>query len=199
MEKIQKLTERLRREGVEKGQKEAERIVEDAYKKAADILAQAEKDATDIVAQAQKTAAETDAHIRDELRLYAEQAVQALKTEIADIITTKVSDNVAHELIESKNFLPELMLELAIEWAKNGRMVITTNDDKTLQSYFKAKAKELLNGGVEIKKISGRQTSCSIGPSDDSYKVSFGHAEFEAFFREQLRPSLVQYLFDSNK
>ena len=54
MEKIQELTEKILREGVEKGQAEAERIVKQAQQQAETILQEARQQAQDIVAQAQK-------------------------------------------------------------------------------------------------------------------------------------------------
>ncbi len=58
MEKIQELTEKIYREGVEKGQAEADRIVAEAKQKAEQIVAEAREQAKAIEAQAQKKASE---------------------------------------------------------------------------------------------------------------------------------------------
>ena len=55
--------------------------------------------------------------------------------------------------------------------------------------------KSLLDGGVKIEKVSGHDASFTIVPADGSYKVSFGEDEFVAFFKEFLRPGLVEMLF----
>ena len=52
MEKIQELTEKILREGVEKGQAEADRIIREAKEQAEKILQEARQQAQDIAAQA---------------------------------------------------------------------------------------------------------------------------------------------------
>ena len=58
-----------------------------------------------------------------------------------------------------------------------------------------ANAKDLLDKGVKIEKVSGHEAAFSIIPADGSYKVSFGEDEFVAFFKEFLRPQLIEMLF----
>ena len=105
MEKIQELTDRLYREGVEKGNAEGQRLVEQAREEAARLLAEARKEAEEIVAGARKEARELDDHTKSELRLYAGQALNALKSEIVNVVSDKlVKDTVkvAHDgLVES--------------------------------------------------------------------------------------------------
>ena len=60
MEKIQELTEKIYREGVEKGQAEADRIIQEAKEQAAQIIAEAKKKAAEIEAAGKKTVAELD-------------------------------------------------------------------------------------------------------------------------------------------
>ena len=49
--------------------------------------------------------------------------------------------------------------------------------------------------GYKIEKVSGKKASFSIIPADGSYKVTFGEDEFIEFFKEFLRPQLVEMLF----
>ena len=73
--KIQELTDKLFREGVEKGNEEAQRIVEKANGEAAGIVKNAQKEAEEIVAAAEKKAAELLNNTKKELGLYAGQTV----------------------------------------------------------------------------------------------------------------------------
>ena len=83
----------------------------------------------------------------------------------------------------------------AKEWAKKEAITIRTADADALTKYFEANAKSLLDGGVKIEKVSGHDASFTIAPADGSYKVSFGEDEFVSFFKEFLRPGLVEMLF----
>ena len=79
MEKIQELTEKIYREGVEKGQAEADRIIGEARKQAEQIVAEARQQAGEIEQQARKAAADLDANTKSELKLYTGQALSALQ------------------------------------------------------------------------------------------------------------------------
>ena len=65
--KIQELTEKIYREGVEKGNEEAQRLVSNAREEAAKILEEARKEAEAIVAAARKSATETAENTQSEI------------------------------------------------------------------------------------------------------------------------------------
>ena len=64
--KIQELTEKIYAEGVEKGQAEADCIVEEAKAKAADVIKNAQAEAEAIVAAAKKAADEAAKKAQEE-------------------------------------------------------------------------------------------------------------------------------------
>ena len=195
MEKIQELTEKLYREGVEKGQAEASRIIEEAKQQASQILAEAREQAQGIEAQAQKKAAELNANTKSELKLYTGQAMSALKSEIANVLTNGIVEKAVADLTDSKDFLGQFAVALASKWAEDEPIVISSSEAESLKSYFAAHAKALLDKGVTIEKVSGKPTLLSISPADGSYKVNFGKEEFETYFKNFLRPQLVEMLF----
>ena len=92
-------------------------------------------------------------------------------------------------------FMQKVILEMAKEWVKKESLTIETADAEALTKYFIANAKDLLDKGVKIEKVSGHEAAFSIIPADGSYKVSFGEDEFVAFFKEFLRPQLIEMLF----
>lgn len=195
MEKIQELTEKIYREGVEKGQAEADRIIGEAKQTAEQIIAEAREQAKAIETQAQKKAGELDANTKSELKLYTSQALNALKSEIANVLTDKVSKDAAANLAADKNFLGQFAVTLAGKWAENEAVVLSSSEAESLKSYFAAQAKELLDKGVTINKVNGKDTLLTISPADGSYKVNFGKEEFEAYFKNFLRPQLIDMLF----
>ena len=81
------------------------------------------------------------------------------------------------------------------EWAKNQDVTIEAKDAKALTEYFTANAKDLLNKGVKINQANNVKADFSIIPEKDGYKLSFGDDEFMAYFKEFLRPKLVEMLF----
>ena len=195
MEKIQELTEKLLREGVEKGQAEADRIIEQAKERAEQILKDARQQAQEIVAQAQKQAGETAANTRSELKMYTGQALSALKSEVTNVLTDGVVKEAVDGLAASPDFLGRFAVALAEKWSANEPIVISSSEADSLKAFFAAKAKALLDKGVTINKVNGKDTLLTIAPVDGSYKVNFGKEEFETYFKNFLRPQLVEMLF----
>lgn len=192
--KIQELTEKIFNEGVEKGKVEAERIVAEAKAKADEIMKNAEEEARRMLASAQKEAGDLEAHTRSELKLYGAQAVGALKTEIANVVTDTVVKSAVKEALAG-DALKNIVVKIAERWSNDEPLVISTSEADELKAYFAAKAKALLDKGIEIKQVNGQKAAFSVAPADGSYKVNFGEAEFESFLKSFLRPNIVNLLF----
>lgn len=193
--KIQELTDIIYNEGVAKGQAQADQILAQANDQAAKIVADAQKQADSLLAAARKEAADNAENVQKELRLHAAQAVEALKSEIATVVTDKiVQDSVKGFTADQKSF-NEFMLRIAQEWGKNQQIEIKAQDADALTRYFNANAKALLDKGVKITQVNGQPAEFSIQPADGSYKVNFGTEEFMNWFKSMLRPQLVETLF----
>ena len=193
--KIQELTDKIYKEGVEKGNEEAERIISEAKAQREAIVGEAEAEAKRIVSAAQKQAAELKKNTEAELKLFATQAKEALKSEVVNLITGEITSTNVKAVVSDTTFMQKVILEMAKEWAAKGNITIQTADADALTAYLVANAKSLLDGGLKIEKVSGKQAGFTILPADGSYKVSFGEDEFIAFFKDFLRPGLVEMLF----
>lgn len=192
---LSELTDKLYAEGVEKGNAEAQQIVEKANAQAAEILAQAEKKAAALMADAETKAAELDKKTRAELKLYAEQSVNAVKTEITNLLSDKIASDSVKAATADPKFMQSVIAKLAEQMAKDGEVVIEAKDAEALRKYFLANAKEILNNSAHISEVKGIKTDFTIQPAKGGYKLAFGDAEFIAYFKEMLRPQLVEELF----
>lgn len=193
--KIRELTDKIYREGVEKGNEEANRIISSAKEKEEAIIREAENKAKKILADAEKQAAELKKNTEAELRLFASQSVEALKSEIANLVTDKiVTDNVKAATVDV-SFIRKAILEIAEEWVKREHVTIQTAEADALKRYFEANAKDLLDKGVKIEQVNGKAASFTLAPADGTYKISFGEEEFVAYFKDFLRPQLIELLF----
>lgn len=195
MEKIQELTEKIYHEGVEKGQQEADRLIAEAKAQAEKIVAEAKEQAQAIENVAKRKATELETNTKNELKLYTGQALNALKSEVANVLTDKVVSQDVEKLVQDKDFLGKFAVSLAEKWTGNEPAVISAKDAEGLKAYFMKHAKDLLDKGVRIEKVNGIDTLFTIQPEDGSYKVQFGKEEFETYFKAFLRPQLVDMLF----
>ena len=195
MDKIQELTSKLYAEGVEKGKGEAERIVAEANSQRNKILDEANAEARDILSDARKQAAELKDNTEAELKLYATQSAEALKTEITNLITDKVvTDNVKMAL-EDKAFMQKLIVELVQNWSKDETLTIGVESKEELESFISSNAKGLLDKGLKIESVNDIKTGFVLTPEDGTYKVKFGEEEFIEYFKEFLRPQIQKLLF----
>ncbi len=193
--KIQELTDKIYREGVEKGNEEAGRIIAEAQSQKQSMISEAEAEAKRIIAEAEKQASELKKNTEAELKLFAAQSVEALKSEVANLITGDVVSANVKAAMADKAFMQQVILTLAKSWASQEALTIQSSEADVLARYFESNAKALLNQGVKIEKVAGKSTSFTILPADGSYKVTFGEEEFVAFFKDFLRPQLVEMLF----
>ena len=193
--KIQALTDKIYREGVEKGNVEAKQIVAKAQEEAKQIVENARKEAEAILAAARKSADEMADNTKSELKLFAAQALNALKSEVASVVTNKLVTADVKAFASNKDYLQAFIVALATKWSADEPIVISTADAEGLKQYFAAKAKQLLDGKVEITQVNGMKALFTVAPADGSYKVTFGEEEFMNYFKEFLRPQLVDMLF----
>ncbi len=193
--KIQELTQKIYAEGIEKAQAEANEIIAQAQAKAQEIEQAAQKAAEKLAAATQKEMDDLRTNTHSEIKMYGQQSVEALKSEVATLITNQVAESSIELAMSDKEFMQQVILALAAEWGKRESVVIETEDATILTNYFEVKAKELLNNGLTIKQVNGMQTSFAVMPADESYRITFGEEEFSNYFKAFLRPKLVELLF----
>ncbi len=192
---LQELTDKIYAEGVEKGKAQADAIVAEAQEKAAAILAEAEKAAAQTIAAAEQKAAELDKNTRSELRLFADQAVNALKTQITDLLNDQLASESVKAATADKAFMQKVIADLVAELAKEGEVTIEAKEAEALNAYFAKNAKGLLEKGVKIAEVKGIKTDFAIVPQKGGYKLTFGDKELIEYFKEFLRPQLIDLLF----
>lgn len=193
--KLQELTDKLRTEGVEKGKNEAADIIAKAKADAENIIANANKTAATIIEQANEEAKDIDKKTKSELRLFANQSVSALKTEVTNIISDKIVRDSVSNVVSDTQFMHSIIAKIAESWSREGGANIDTNDANALESYFIANAKALLDNGITINEIKGKKTQFTITPKNGGYKINCGEEEFIAYFKEFIRAKLLDMLF----
>jgi len=193
--RLQELTDKLYAEGVEKGNEQAAAIVNEAEQKAAQIIEQARAEASRIVDEANRKAQELDKNTRSELRLFANQSVSALKTEITNLLNNRLASDSVKAATADKAFMQKLIADLVAQLAKDGSVVVEAKDAELLKQQLASQAKDLLANKIEIKEVKGIKTDFVITPQQGGYKLEFGDDQLVEYFKEYLRPQLIELLF----
>jgi V/A-type H+-transporting ATPase subunit E len=203
-QKLQALLDKLYEEGVAKGQDVAAAVVKDAERKAEKILEEAEKEAAEIRKQAQEEAEEMKRNVISELHLAATQAVSVLKQKISHLITAGAIAEPLHQTFSDEEFLKKIIESLIENWhpAENGSpgvsLLLPPEKGEALYNYFSAKAKEMMDHGVQVNFDRNLDSGFRIGPADGSYVVSFTEKDFVAFFMDFLRPRTKELLYGND-
>lgn len=197
-QKLQSLLEKIQQEGVDKGQEVANSLINDAEQRAEDIVNAAERRAEEIRKQAEQEAEELKRNVTSELKLSAEQTVEALQQRITDLITAKAIDPPTQEAFGDKAFLKGIIESLIGQWQKNEQgaaLHLSPEREKELFDYFSARAQEKLKEGLVVRPAPGLSEGFRIGPANGSYVVSFTEDDFQAFFADFLRPRTKKLLY----
>ena len=122
--KLEELTNKIYAEGVEKGNAEAKEIVAKAEEQAAQIVAEAKKQAEQCVQAAQQKAAELDKNTRSELKMFAEQSVNALRTEVTNLLTDRLAADSVKAATADKAFMQQVILKMVEGMVKDGKLTV---------------------------------------------------------------------------
>lgn len=197
-QKLQELTEKLFQEGVVKGNQKADQLLAEATEKANEIIKKAEAEANAIIVEAEKRSVELEKNTKSELKLASRQLINALEQEVAGLITGKIVSDAVYPAINDKEYLQKLIMAAVTNWASKQELVVSVSPDdkKAVEDFFTANAKQLLDANLKIESVNKIKTGFQIGPVDGSFKVSFTHEDFTEFFKEFIRPKIVELLFD---
>lgn len=197
--KLQELTDKLYQEGLSKGKEEGAQILADAKAQAEKLIADAQAQAASITAKAQADADSLRSKAASDVRMASEQALQATKKDIENILI----DSIVKEGVKSELASADLLKEIILAVAKSFSAQESCDLALVLPESLKAETepwltKELstkLGAGVKAeftKKIAG---GFNIGPADGSWFVSLTDEAFSALICEYLRPVTKKLLF----
>lgn len=197
--KLQELTDKLYNEGLSKGKEEGARILEDARKKAEEIISAAKAEAEAIRTGAEDAAADLKSKTAYDVKTASEQALQAVKKDIENILVSGISARPVENSLSDPGFLKEIIKAVASQFSatesKDMSLLMPAALQDKLEPWVAGELSEALGKGVKAgfsKKIAG---GFNIGPADGSWYVSLTDETFKALIAEYLRPATKKLLF----
>ena len=115
---IQAFVDKIRTEGIQAGQKEADDLLAQSNRQAEQIVAQAEKDRDKILADAKTEAANTLARGRTELELAARDATGKLRDALGRAVQAVIAAG-AKAKLEDEAFVGQALHEIITQYATN--------------------------------------------------------------------------------
>jgi len=196
---LDKLTDKIYTEGIEKAQSESEKILNEAEKRKEQLIGEAEQEAEQIIQKAKTEADRLRLSVENDIQLKGRQLIHNIKQEINRLIKLKILDKDIKEAYEDKEFISKLILELAGYWRKQDLLELTMPSPlkQKFETYLKKEIPPHLNN-LTINFDGKMEDGLRIGKAGDSFEITFGEQEFKDLFGEYLTDITRHHLFDSN-
>lgn len=194
-EELQPLLEQIRKEGVEKAQKEASELLAQAKETAAQMVRDAEAKAKERVAKA-----ETDAEV------YTQRSTATLEQAARDVLITvgQGVENIISELVAEStkealkiDVLEQMMVKMAEACAASQgetriELLIGEADQKALVKFFADKYREKMIHGLELHTDNEILKGFKVSFTDDSVYLDFTQEAIAEALTAFLRPKLAE-------
>ena len=199
MDKLQELTQKLYEEGLAKGKQDGEALLEKARTEAEGIVKQAQEEAEAILAKARKDAEDFKVKVEGDVKMAAQQAVQATRTDIENLVVSKVVDGTVDKALSNEEYIKGIITAVAQKFSADEpadlSLVLPESLKGALEPFVKNELGKLLGKGVDAsfsKKVAG---GFKIGPKDGGYFVSLTDDTFKDLIGAYLRPATKSLLF----
>ena len=188
-EELQHLIERIRKEGVESGEKAADSLVAEAKKKAAAIVAEAQKQAKDMVAKAEKDSAAFAERGQATLRQAARDLLISIGGAVGNVVAGIVDAKVGAAL--TPELMAQMLLKLAEAYAREGAAggivaMLGEADAAAVKAAFAKEYQAKLAAGIQIESRKEIFKGFRVGAK--------GGQVFHDFTKEAIADSLANFL-----
>ncbi|QEG01292.1 V-type ATP synthase subunit E [Stieleria maiorica] len=203
---VQELIDRLKSEGVQEGQQQAEALLAEAKKQAAKIIDAARAEADVIVAEAQKQAQRTENNGKRALQLASRDTSLKLKEQLQHEFRSWVG-GLVREQFDDSNFLIQLIKDVtsqavaAIDHGPRGddlepavklNLLVADDGDKSVDAFIKGQAAEMLRRGVELKADRTLSQGFRVQIVQDDVEINFSDEAVTAALMRFLAPKFRQ-------
>ena len=199
MDKLQELTQKLYEEGLAKGKQDGEALLQKAQSEAEGIVKQAQEEAEAILAKARKDAEDFKVKVEGDVKMAAQQAVQATRADIENLVVAKVVDGTVDKALANEDYLKGIITAVAQKFSADEpadlSLLLPESLKAALEPFVKNELGKLLGKGVDAsfsKKVAG---GFKIGPKDGGYFVSLTDDTFKDLIGSYLRPATKKLLF----
>ncbi len=197
---IQELTSIIYQEGVQRGEEEASKIVDNSKEESVRIINDARAEAAKIVEDAKNEAENLKKINLSEIKLAGLKAVRAIRQQITDIITAKALDESLAEAMSGKNTKEYIKLVLK-NWnpessGQDLELLLPEKEKQALKKSFVKEIAKIMNNTIELNFSGNLRGGFQIGPKNGSFKVSLTEEDFNEFFKQYLSVKTKEFLFD---
>ena len=198
-DKLQELTDKLYNEGLSKGKAEGEAILAKANEEAGKIIDRARDEALSITDKARKEAEDLTAKVRSDLKMASEQALQATRNDIENLLVGKMAGEGVRKALSDPDYVKSIITTVAGKFDASQQcdlaLILPESMKEELEPFVSGELSRIL--GKKVSAEFSRKTSggFSIGPKDGSWFISLTEDTFKSLIGNYLRPATKKLLF----
>jgi V/A-type H+-transporting ATPase subunit E len=173
---IAELIGRLKKDGVDAGESEKQRIIEEAQAKAEEILAEAKRGAEDLLSGAKTERDKLAKQLDGELRMAARDFAMRLSDRVKAQVIHPAVEGATKDALNDEDFLKACLPEVCAAVAKSGEgveLVVSPETKDKLEAFFTGELKRSLGGGEVTVRDEQGMVGFSVKPSGESFTWDF--------------------------
>jgi len=195
-EQLKSLLERIQKDGVEKAEAEAKKIVAEANDKAKAIVNEANEKKNDALKKAEEGEAAFAARARKSLQQAARDAIllvgDALNTTLENLVDREVTEAMTDDTL--KEMLAKVVEAYCSKESGPSRaeLLLSPEQQKAIEDYFMSKYRDRLRAGLEIKADDGIVRGFKVSLVNEQLEHDFTRDAIAEVICGLLRPQLAE-------
>ncbi len=202
-EELQNLLERIQKDGVEKAEGEADKIISEAKEKAETIIKEAKDQAAKTIEQAEIDGKAFAERSKKSLDQSARDVILSVKQAVDNTLKNIVSQNISEAL--SDDTLKPMLAQVAETYFSKKEdsgtieVLINPEQQKKVTDFFMAKYANAMKSGLEVKADSGVVAGFKVSVVKDKVEHDFSEEAITDAICQLLRPALAEIVRNTEK
>ncbi|MFP4619528.1 MAG: V-type ATP synthase subunit E, partial [Spirochaetaceae bacterium] len=192
---LKELIERIKSEGIENAENEADRIIKESQEAAKKIVGEAESEADKIRKKAEEDAAKREETGRASLKQAGRDVILSVEKRLQEIFDRIIYQETSQVL--KGNILEEAVMQVVKNWDSDVtdlKVLIAEDELKKIEESLRKKLSTKLTEGVEIKPLPKTEAGFQISMKDGSAYYNFTAEGIAELLSQVLNPRLAEIL-----
>lgn len=193
---LQELIDKIKKEGVESAEQEAEQILKEARKNADAVIAEAEEKAKNMQTKAKKDIQQQEMAGKEALLQAGRDVIISLEKKITSIFDEIIRQS-TEDAMKGKA-LEDIVAAMVSEWVKKNSpdisVLLSEEDRKALESNLLKRLQDEIKKGVEIKVSDTLHSGFFISEKDGSAYYNFSAEGIAEIIAEYVNPKLAEII-----
>lgn len=196
---LEKLTDQIYQEGIEKAEKQSIKLLQEAEAKKALILNKAKAEAEGILEEAQRETKRLQHSVESELNLKAKQFISDLQAKIEGLLSQKIIETTTKAALADVDFMQSAITDVLKHWKETNdlELILPKSLEDKLNGAFARRIKEL-TPNMSISFESSLNGGFRIAKKADNYQISFSDDDFIEIFKSYLSEQTNKVLFKTS-